>query len=228
MRSFLFFLPGNIVKAILRDFEGVKKNISFRGLGSTSTSREKVRDGIENIKSQSEFAAEILKIEEKLQKPMTSDEENVIENQVQFLKFMTKLKKIVKGARSVRRTPVHRRIRSRPNRRHLSTDDHERKLMEDELKALLQWVMKYRRRFSEQELEEFNEELHRAHLMFSFLALSFEIRKRNVNLSSREVGYLAYVREKIETGTKLGKQIVVLHYIKCACIESISCVFISF
>ena len=224
MQSFHSFLPGNIVKAILRDFEGVKKNISFRGLGSTSTSREKMRDGIENIKSESEFAAEILKIEEKLQKPMTSDEENVIENQVQFLKFMTKLKKIVKGATSVRRTTVHRRR----NRSHLSTDDHETKLMEDELKALLQWVMKYRRRFSEQELEEFNEELHRAHLMFSFLALRLGIRKRNVNLSSREVGYLAYVREKIETGTKLGKQIVVVYYIKCACIVSISCVFVSF
>ena len=196
---------GNIVKAILRDFEGVKKNISFRGLGSTSTSREKVREGIENINSESEFASEILKIEEKLQKPMTSEEENVIENQVQFLKFMTKLTKVIKQARSVTCRPTS--VRRRYNRTDLRNDDPETKLMEDELKALLQWVMKpYRRRFSEQELEEFNEELHRAYVMFSYLALSLEIQKRNVNLSSREVRYLAYVREKIETGTKLDEQ----------------------
>ena len=179
---------GNIVKAILRDFEEVKKNIYIRSRGSTSTSREKVREAIASINSESEFSSEISKIEEKLQKSMTNEEENVIENQVQFLKFMTKLTKIIKQAES-------------------STDDHEAKLMQDELNALLQWVMKpNRRRFSEQELEEFNEELHRAHLMFSYLALSLEIRKRKVNLSSREGRYMAYVREKIETGSKLNEQ----------------------
>jgi hypothetical protein len=86
-----------------------------------------------------------------------------------------------------------------------SSTDREIEIMEGELDDLLQWVMKYRRRFSEQELEEFNEELQRAHLMFSFLALSLEIRKRKIGLSRREIRYMGEVKEILESGTKLGK-----------------------
>ena len=154
---------------------------------------------IASVSSETGFRSEISKIEEKLEKPLTSEEQNVIENQVQFLKFMSKLENIVKQAESVKCITAahHRKTDS-------STDDPEIELMKGELEDLLRWVVE-RRRFSEQELEEFNEELQRAHLMFSYLALSLEIRKRKIELSETETRYMAYVEEKLDPGTKLGK-----------------------
>jgi hypothetical protein len=189
--SNISFLTGNVVKAILRDFERIKKKISQTSISSTSTFREKVGESIANVSSEDEFSSEISKIEEKLRNPLTSEEENVIENQIQLLKFLTKLKNIIKQPKI--------------DLENASSTDREIEIMEGELDDLLQWVMKYRRRFSEQELEEFNEELQRAHLMFSFLALSLEIRKRKIGLSRREIRYMGEVKEILESGTKLGK-----------------------
>ncbi len=152
---------------------------------------------------QPEFPTEISKIAEKLRNPITSEDENVIDNQVQFLKFMTKLKNIITQAESVKCRPVLHE--SNPLETDASADDPEIEVMKSELHDLLQWVMKNRRRFSEQELEEFNEELHRAWLMFSYLVLSLEIRKIKISLSTIETKYMAYVKEKLETGTKLSK-----------------------
>ena len=78
--------------------------------------------------------------------------------------------------------------------------------MEWELKDLLQWITnKYRSRFSDQELEEFNEELHRVWLLFSYLALRLEARKRKVSLSDTETRYMEYLKKTLEDGSKLGK-----------------------
>ena len=209
MQAFLLFSLGNIVKAILDDFEGVKKNISSKGVGSKTTFRKKVGESIATIRTETGFRLEISKIEKKLQTPLTFDEQNVIENQVQFLKFMIKLENIIKQAESVKSGPVHDRKTSSLETS-WRTSDHELELMKSELEDLLQWVMKYRMRFSEQELEEFNEELQRAHLMFSYLALSLEIRKRKIGLSAKETRYMAYVKEKLDPGTKLSKLVSLL------------------
>jgi hypothetical protein len=194
------------VKEILHDFEGVKKTISSMRLASISTFQAKVRQDIASVHLETEFPTEISKIEEKLEKSMTSEGENVIENQVQFLKFMANLKKIIKQAESVKCKPVLNR--NNPLEPDVSTDDPEIELMKGELDDLLKWVMKYRRRFSEQELEEFYEELHRVRLMLSYLALSLEIRKRNISLSDRETKFMEYVKRDLEAGTKLSKYVI--------------------
>ena len=195
-------LLGNVIKAILHDFEGVKKSISSKAVTSIATFRAKVRRDIESARLETEFPTEIVDIVRKLRGLITSEEQNVIENQVQFLKFMINLKEIIKQAQSVTSRTVHRA-------RYLlesdaSSDDPEIQLMNTELRDLLQWVMKKRDRFSEQELDDFNEELHRARLMLSYLALTLEIRKKNTTLD-KEAKYLAFLKKTLEAGTKLSK-----------------------
>lgn len=204
MLSFLVCL-GNIVKKILRDFEDVKNVISRKSYSSTPIFRHKMKQDIANLEN---FPEEILKISGKLESSfLTSEEQNIIENQVHFLTFMTKLKEIIEQAESIKNRP------SAARRRHLylepdpstEEDDPEIKLMKSELEELLRWVMKFRFRFSEQELEEFNEELQRALLVFTFLTLSLEIRISKISLSEKETRYFEYIKSTLETGTRLSK-----------------------
>ena len=161
-----------------------------------------MRQDITTSGLETEFPVEIVDITRTLRGLTSSEEQNVIENQVQFLKFMIKLKEIIKQAESVTTRPVHRRRYFLES--DASSDDPEIQLMNSELRDLLQWVMKKRDRFSEQELDDFNEELHRARLMLSYLALTLEIRKKKTTLD-KEAKYLAFVKKTLEAGTKLSK-----------------------
>ena len=202
VQSFSFSLLGNVIKAILKDFEGVKKTISYKRI-VPATFRETVKQDIRSAHLKIEFPLEISNIEDKLVKKLSTEEQNVIENQVQFLKFMIKLKKVIKRAEPAKSNPFHGLNYYLPSR--ASTDDPEITLMKCELDSLLEWVMKDRQRFSEQELEEFNDELHRAWLMLSYLAIRLEMRKRNINFSDDEKKYMKYVKTNLEAGTKLSK-----------------------
>lgn len=199
----LFFFSGNVVKAILRDFEGVKKAISSRAIAS-STFQTKIRQDIAGANLTTEFPKEILDIESKLRASnLTGEQQNLVENQVQFLKFITKLQQIINQAQSVKRNAILSKrgfLESEED-----SDDQEIEWMEWELKDLLQWITKYRFRFSDQELEEFNEELYRVWLLFSYLALRLEARKRKVSLSDTETRYMDYLKKTLEGGSKLGK-----------------------
>ena len=196
-------MTGNIIKAILRDFEGVKRTMSSRSLASTSTFREKVTQEISAIAFDDAFSTEIAKVKKNSKNVMTSEEENIIENQVQFLKFLIKLKQMIANAEAVKRRPVRRRKDDSESAE--NNCDEEIEIMKSELTDLLGWVMKTRSRFSEQELDDFNEELYRAWLMFSYLTLSFEIRRSRIRLSDDESQYMAYVKENLDSGSKLGK-----------------------
>ena len=191
---------GNIVKAILKDFEGVKKAISSSESALMSVFRAEVRKDITSNDLAEKFPTGISKIQQKLANTISKNEQNVIENQIRFLKFMTKLQKIIEDAEAVTRGPYHKylsRFREGPACAEIE-------LMKCELENLLLWVTNDRDRFSDQELEEFNEELQRALLMFTYLALTVELRKRNVALSDRENEAMEYVEEIFETGDKLG------------------------
>ena len=196
-------LAGNIIKAILHDFEGVKRTMSSRSLASTSTFRGKVTQDISAMAFDGEFSKEIITIETNLRKAMSREDENIIENQVQFLKFLIKLKKMIANAESVKRRPAHRRKDDSESAE--NNCDEEIEIMKSELTDLLSWVMKTRSRFSEQELDDFNEELYRAWLMFSYLTLSFEIRRSRIRLSDDENQCMAYVKENLDSGSKLSK-----------------------
>ena len=73
------------------------------------------------------------------------------------------------------------------------------------MKVLLEWVMRKRDRFSEQELEDFNDELLRAWIFFSYEALTLEVKKKHVELSDVEKTFLAYLERVLNTGKKLRK-----------------------
>ena len=196
-------MTGNIIKAILLDFEKIKTTMYSRSLASTNTFREKVAQDISAMAFYGEFSTEILTIKKKLRKVMTSEEENTIENQVQFLKFLIKLKEMTANAEAVKRISARRRKDDLEFAE--STCDEEIEIMKSELKDLLSWVMKTRNRYSEQELADFNEELYRTWLMFSYLTLSFEIRRSRIRLSDDESQCMAYVKENLDSGSKLGK-----------------------
>ena len=200
MELFSLLLLGNVVKTILKDFEGVKKAISSKRTGSAPMFRATVKQDIRNHQLKIEFPIEISKIEEKLEKPFSIEEQNVIENQVEFLKFMIKLKKVIKESEPVKSNSLVYYFQWRER-----VDDPEITLMKCELDSLLEWVMRDRQRFSEQELEEFNDELHRAWLMLSYLALRLEIRKRNIELSDNETKYMSYLKILFDAGTKFSK-----------------------
>lgn len=193
-------LPGNVVKTILQDFEGVKKTISSKRTCSAIAFRAKLKHDIRNHQLNIEFPIEISKVEEKFEKLLSTEEQNVIENQVEFLKFMIKFKKVIKQSEPVKSNSLVYYFQSRER-----VDDPEITLMKCELDSLLEWVMRDRQRFSERELEEFNDELHRAWLMLSYLALRLEIRKRNIELSDNETKYMSYLKIVFDAGTKFSK-----------------------
>ena len=201
-KIYFSLLTGNIIKAILLDFENIKRTMYSRSLASTSTFREKVAQDISAMAFDGEFPTEILTIKRKLRKVMTSEEENTIENQVQFLKFLIKLKEMIANAEAVKRRTARRRIDDSESAE--NNCDEEIEIMKSELKDLLYWVMT-RDRYSEQELVDFNEELYRAWLMFSYLTLSFEIKRSRIRLSADESKYMAYIKENLGSGSKLGK-----------------------
>ena len=198
------FLSGNVVKTILHDFEEVKRAISSRSIVSISTFRTKIRQDIADAQLTAVFPTEVLYIERKVRtSTLTAEDQNVVENQVQFLKFITKLREIIDQAKLVKGKATSSRssfLESEEN-----SDDEEIDLMECELKDLLQWVTKFRFRFNDQELEEFNEELHRAWLLFSYLALHLEVRMRKVSLSDTENEKMEYLKRTLEAGSNLSK-----------------------
>ena len=211
-----FCSPGNIIKAILRDFEEVKNAIARGNQDSKKSIGLKIAREIASSKLENEFPTEVERIQLKLQTPyLTTEGVNVIENQVKFLKTLMKMKQITSQAESIANGP-----RS-PRRRALSMfdacDEPEVEIMKNEEAELLTWVMKERARFSDQELEDFNEELLRCRLMFSYLALKLEIRKRNISLSDNDTKCMDYVQKMLNGGQKVCKYILLNHLLARRC-----------
>ena len=191
-----------------------------------------------------EFSEEAHEIKKNIinTKALTEDQLNVFENQIQFLKFMMKLKAIIKQVKpkeeshrlrreQLRREQVRRAEQlpraqlpreqlpheqlPREQLRHeqlrhkqiawRDNEEPEIRALEHEMKVLLEWVMRKRDRFSEQELEDFNDELLRAWIFFSYEALTLEVKKKHVELSDVEKTFLAYLERVLNTGKKLRK-----------------------
>ena len=196
---------GNIVKTILRDFEDVKRTISSANGTTRAAFLMKVRQDVTSASLESEFPDEVHSITQYVETnfTLTKDQQNVVENQVQFLKFMMKLKVILKQVE-----PVENRyafLKSYSAGLSSDADGPEIRLLKQELEVLSKWVIKRRDRFSEQELEDFNDELLRAWIFFSNEALKLEIKKRKIDLSDLERKRLAYVNGALDVGMKLGK-----------------------
>ena len=193
---------GNIIKSILQDFENVKRTIETGNMISQPDEfRRKVRDEIEASDLESEFPDEVYEITKAAGTAggLTRDKQNIVENQIQFLKFMTKLKAILKQVERVdNRHYFHRMLSS-------NAREDEIALLKHELQMLSKWVMEQRHRFSEQELEDFNDELLRSWIMFSYKALNIEVERRKIELSDLQTSRMEYVKKKLASGKKLSK-----------------------
>ena len=200
--NFSIFI-GNIVKSILHDFEDVKRVIeSGNKILEPMVFLTKVRNEIATANLESEFPDQVYKINTTLQqtrRSLTKDQQNIVENQVQFLKFMMKLKAILKGVSE----PVQSRFAFFSSN---TASEPEIELLKYELQSLVKWVMEKRIRFSEQELEDFNEELLYSWILFSYKALKIAKERKNILLSNTlSTTCMEYIKTKLESGKKLSE-----------------------
>ena len=200
--NFSIFI-GNIVKSILHDFEDVKRVIeSGNKILEPMVFLTKVRNEIATANVESEFPDQVYEIETTLQqtrRSLTKDQQNIVENQVQFLKFMMKLKAILKGVSE----PVQSRFAFFSSN---TASEPEIELLKYELQSLVKWVMEKRIRFSEQELEDFNEELLYSWILFSYKALKIAKERKNILLSNTlSTTRMEYIKSKLGSGKKLSE-----------------------
>lgn len=154
-----------------------------------------------------EFSNEANMIKKNIEKTkaLTEDQLNVFENQIQFLKFMMKLKAIIKQVQPKELRGHLHRAHLYPTRLAARNEEPAIGALKHEMEVLLNWVMKKRDRFSEQELEDFNDELLRAWIFFSYKALKLEIKKKEIELSDLEKETLEYLKTVLNPGRKLRK-----------------------
>ena len=146
---------GNIIKKILADFERIKQKIL---LGEGQRDQEVARLKLKMQKID-EFPGDKEDIIKSLNhKNLTDEQVNVIENQISFLTFLQQLKVMInKGEETERTTP-----KSYESKFLLQETMED---LESKVEQLLKRVMRFRARFSDQELEELNEEMYRTQLL---------------------------------------------------------------
>ena len=164
---------GNIVKNILANMEAIKRKIHL----SEVVRNQRFPEINRNLLELTEFADEVKTIRRSCDRDLTEDQLNVIENQIHFLKFLQKLKVMVENEFGKLQME--------------STDEEE---LRREIKSLKEWIMKFRLRFSEQELEEFQEELLRACLLLNYRILKCQLRDRRLDVGDMD----SWVLEGIE------------------------------
>lgn len=204
---------GNIVKKLLADMETVKKKIFL----SESALREKVPNIRKDARELTEFPEDVEEIQRSLvgRKYLTSDQLNVLENQVQFLKFLQKLQSKIRtelateniktstagGAlfdymerRRERVVAVTEQMKVARAREHLHY----------EVESLRKWVMKFRVRFSDQELEEFNEELLRVLLLVSYEILKTQLDLKGIDIGTTDTIKMNAIEDALTNGKPIG------------------------
>ncbi|XP_068745964.1 NFX1-type zinc finger-containing protein 1-like [Montipora capricornis] len=186
---------GNIIKKILADFEEIKKKILL--------GEEQRRAVVSRLRLK---AGKIVKFPEDQGKLMralehsslTDEQVNVYENQISFLRFLQELKdKIEKGIDddSERATKSH--LVYVP----LETKE-DIQIMVEELRKR---VMETRARFSEQELEELNEEMYRTQLAVDVKLLKMQIKVRGISLDAVYSSSLDRIQKRLDSEKAIGK-----------------------
>ena len=184
---------GNIVKKILADFEKIKQKI----LLSKRQRELKVSIPRANVQKIHQFPEDRDKIAKYLAfKTLTDEQVNVFENQINLLIFLQTLKdNIEKGLEAEE---------GRANSYPLSETKEE---LDGVIDKLRNRVMKTRVRFSDQELEELNEEMYRTQLLIDFKMLKMQLNNRGKTLGPTDTTELVYVERALDSEKKIGKDI---------------------
>lgn len=208
---------GNIVKKLLADMETVKKKIFL----SESALREKVPNIRKDARELTEFPEDVEEIQRSLvgRKYLTSDQLNVLENQVQFLKFLQKLQSKIRtelATENIKTSTaggalfdlVSSYMERRRERVVAVTEQMKvaraREHLHYEVESLRKWVMKFRVRFSDQELEEFNEELLRVLLLVSYEILKTQLDLKGIDIGTTDTIKMNAIEDALANGKPIG------------------------
>ncbi|XP_068745966.1 NFX1-type zinc finger-containing protein 1-like isoform X2 [Montipora capricornis] len=186
---------GNIIKKILADFEEIKKKILL--------GEEQRRAVVSRLRLKARKIVKFPEDQGKLMRALehsslTDEQVNVYENQISFLRFLQELKdKIEKGIDddSERATKSH--LVYVP----LETKE-DIQIMVEELRKR---VMETRARFSEQELEELNEEMYRTQLAVDVKLLKMQIKVRGISLDAVYSSSLDRIQKRVDSEKAIGK-----------------------
>ncbi|XP_068707528.1 NFX1-type zinc finger-containing protein 1-like [Montipora foliosa] len=186
---------GNIIKKILADFEEIKKKILLgeeQRRAVVSRLRLKARNIVKFPNDQEQLTRALE------HSSLTDEQVNVYENQISFLCFLQALKdKIEKGIEG----DDERATKSHLVYVLLETKEDLQNLVEE----LRKRVMGIRVRFSDQELEELNEEMYRTQLAVDVKLLKMQIKVRGVSLDVFYSSLLNQMQRKLDSGKTIGK-----------------------
>ena len=187
---------GNIIKKILADFERVKQKIL---LGKVRREQEttRLRLKVEKIDEFPDDKKDILKLLDL--KNLTDEQVNVIENQISFLTFLQQLKVMIDKGEEAERT----RPKSYESRFLLQETKED---LESKVEQLRTRVMRFRVRFSDQELEELNEEMYRTQLLIDFRMLKMQLDIRGIKLGSTDAMKVDSVKRTLDSENRIGKR----------------------
>ena len=185
---------GNIIKRILADFELIKRKILL-GKEQRKIVENRLRLGLQKI---TKFDDDREKLTRVLgQASLTDEQVNVYENQISFLCFLQELME------KIERCTEDEIVRGNQIMLVMLDTKQDLKNLVEELRKR---VMEMRARFSDQELEELNEEMYRTQLAVDLKLLQMQIDNRPVTLDSFYSASLQRVHQKVDSGKPIGKK----------------------
>ncbi len=176
---------GNVVKKILADFEQIKQKILLeKGQRDQKVARLTLK-----VQEIGQFPKDKNKLNRWLDRShLTDDHINLMESQISFLYFLQTLKADID---------------------HFETKEllqETKKDLESKVQQLRECVMRYRVRFSDQELEELNEEMHRTQLLVDFRMLKMQLDIRDIKLGVTDTVEVNFVEEALDSEKTIGKR----------------------
>ena len=187
---------GNIIKKILADFERIKQKIL---LGEGQRDQEVARLKV-NMQKIDEFPGDKEDIIKSLNhKNLTDEQVNVIENQISFLTFLQQLKVMINKGEETERT-TSKSYESKFLLQETMED------LESKVEQLRKRVMRFRARFSDQELEELNEEMYRTQLLIDFRMLKMQLDIRGIKLGVTDAVKVDFVKQALDSENTIGKR----------------------
>ena len=189
---------GNIIKKILADFERIKERVlldKVRRDQETARLRLKV-EKIDEFPDDKEDIIKTLKL-----KNLTDEQVNVVENQISFLTYLQQLKVEIGKAEEAEQA----RPKSYESRFLLQETKAD---LEIEVEKLRKRVMRIRARFSDQELEELNQEMYRTQLVIDFRMLKMQLDIRGIKLGGMDTVKVDRLKRELDLEKPIGKRTV--------------------
>ena len=189
---------GNIVKTILADFEKIKKKILLgkrQREQAVKTLKGKVRK-IDGFPEDQEKISRFLDC-----KSLTDEQVNVFENQISLLTFLQGLKAKIEKEQEAE-IEKSKSLQAMLLMRETKED------LDSKVEQLRSRVMgiRLRARFSEQELEELNEEMFRTELLVDYRMLKLQLDSRGIKLGVTDKLKVDNIRQALESEKAIGKK----------------------